>query len=184
MLGRYGGFRLPLVSGWGQNTLIKSVQYGTLTFAGTGTGTATITAVATQNSFVIFEGVTCNTGSSNPVFTHARVDLTNATTVTGTGFSDAAVRTVAFCVVELQPGLLRQNQQGTVTIADLASSGTATITSSNITKTVLIWGGDQVDTGDDRSAGYNTLTNATTVTYARAGTAGIAVSAFTALEFL
>ena len=71
-------------------------------------------------------------------------------------------------------GLIQSTQQVTVTIANGQTSGTATITAIDTTRTSLIWGGSSTT----RNATYDgqqdlcgcTLTNSTTVTATRSGT--------------
>ena len=80
---------------------------------------------------------------------------------------------------------LARVQFGTLSIADLQSSGTATITSVNTGKSMLLFLGFSGDGNTSLSNTYPriTLTNATTITGNRFGTAaGITVS-FVVLEF-
>jgi len=69
-------------------------------------------------------------------------------------------------------------QHITVTIASGSSTGTATISSVDTSKTFLIFGGVTTTDGGSTSGGigYVTLTNATTVTATRTGTAAITVT--------
>ena len=170
----------------GASSVVHGVQFGTLAIAGTGSGTATLsTRVDVNQSFVVPLGVTCDTGTANPVFTHARVQLTDAVTVTGTGFPDASIRTVSFAVVSVAPGLFKSIQYTTVSITAGNTTANGTLTTAvDPAKTLLMPAGDFVNTGDDRSCGYlEAMTNGTTIPATRAGTAGADVIGVTALEF-
>ena len=152
------------VSLWGGSSLVESVQYGTVSVANAGSGTATITSVDTTRSVVMFLGTSTNVSSVNPVFTHAYAQLTNATTVTATCVNTAATRTISFAVIQFRPGVARTVQTYVITIGVSAGSGTATITSVNTPKALIVHGGDQMNAGEDLCATWQTLTNATTVT--------------------
>lgn len=79
---------------------IKSIQRGTITLSLTLTATATISSVNVNKSMLNFLGCVDNTGfTTNLGF--ARIELTNATTITasrGTGTSGSSV--VAYEVIE------------------------------------------------------------------------------------
>lgn len=69
-------------SGW---SAIKSIQYGTYTFAGGATtATATISSVTTGKTALIFLGFAIEKGATTGVFNLPYITLTNATTVTAT----------------------------------------------------------------------------------------------------
>lgn len=78
-------------------------------------------------------------------------------------------------------------QSGTITIAAASSSNTATITSVDTTKSIIIYEGRQpTSTGSantNRSAARIALTNATTVTATRQNTNDAVTVAFTVVEF-
>ena len=92
-----------LVGASGGGGGIKSVQRGVITFDSSNkTATATISAVDTSKAFVLWGGAingSSNIGSSSPGFWVARVDLTNATTVTATKWW-AYESTISYQVVE------------------------------------------------------------------------------------
>lgn len=173
-----------LIAQWGASSMIRSVQYGTMTVTTSGTNTATITAVDTANSVVQFTGIICDTSTSNPVFTHGRVSLTNSTTVTGVSYPDASTRTIGFVVFEYAPGVLRSRQAVAITISPSAGSNTATITSVNTAKSVLVYGGVYINAGDDKLGANFTLTNATTVTATNGNTVSGSTEVYgTVVEF-
>jgi len=160
-----GGFLLP--SGLFHASLIKSVQYGTITINNTETSqTATITSVNTNQTALLFNGVTNTSGGVANGEVH--LVLTNSTTVTATRGTSAILSTVSFCVVEYQAQVVRRIQRGTIAITAGNTSNTATITGVNTSKSVLSWLGQSTDVGDmtDGSAQLM-LTNSTTVTATR-----------------
>ncbi len=160
-----------MVGLWGANSIVESIQYGSMTIDLSGTNTSTITSVDTSRAIVSFLGVTCDTSTANPVFTNAHVVLTNATTVTGTSYADAArTRTVAFAVIQFVPGVLRSRQAFAILIPASTTSVAATITAVTVGKALVIFGGQYVNAGDDQITAYLTLTNATTVTATNSNT--------------
>lgn len=119
-------------------SLIRSVQRGTITIAGASTSnTATITAVNVNNAVINFLGATV-AGTENADHAHARVTLTDSTTVTatkgaGSGGADDVV--VSYEVIEYVSGVIRSIQRGTITTA--AGTATATITAVNTAKSAV-----------------------------------------------
>jgi hypothetical protein len=169
---------------------IASFQMGTITITGgNGSGIATISSVDTTRTSVVYLGATVpNEANTNGLQTLA---LTNATTVTANrDFGGANSLTVAFLVVTWNSVASLQN--GTVTIVDNGAtlSATATITSVNTAKAILIWAGTrgQMTNANFLSRGFArvVLTNATTVTATRSadGNEGGSLKiAFTVVEF-
>jgi len=80
---------------------IKSIQYGTLTWAsGDTTVTATITSVNTARAVLSYLGF-AGTNTTNPGADECSMTLTNATTVTGLrSLSGASTASASFCVTE------------------------------------------------------------------------------------
>jgi hypothetical protein len=77
---------------------VKSIQRGTIVIGnGVSTNTATITAVVTAKSEVRFLGVSCDQATADH---HARVALTNSTTVTATRTTTTDATTVGYEVTE------------------------------------------------------------------------------------
>ena len=160
-----GGFTLP--NGLFTVSLIRSVQYGSITVANTETTqTATITAVDVTRASLVFLGCSNNAGGAPNGQVH--LALTNSTTVTATRGASSVSTTVAFCVIEYQPQVIRRVQRGTIAITAGNTTNTAAITSVNTAKSVLSWLGQSLATGDltDGSARL-TLTSATVVTATR-----------------
>lgn len=170
--------RLPSVG-------FTSVQYGTIAIAAAAaSGTATITSVDTTKSAVIFLGMDSDSAGSaatNYEGATCGLILTNATTVTATRSTTTGSVVVSFVVVYFATAT--RVQVGTVSCA-VANSGTATILSVNLTKTLLLWQGSPSTT--NVSPLYDrtriTLTNATTVTANRSGALGTTVTDFVVVE--
>lgn len=151
-------------------TFIKSIQRGVLTIpSGSSSATATITSVDTANSVLHIsqdgDGIVDRWDASL-----AYVVFTNATTLTATrtGTTGDAVRT-SYHVVEYIPGFLKSIQRGTIALTGV-SSNTATITSVDTSKSVLIFLGMLTAelSSPQRITTRLTLTDATTVTASRA----------------
>ena len=159
-----------MVSLWGAPSLIQSVQRGTFTLAAATSGTATITAVKTENTVLMFLGMTQSEANPNLAPAAGRITLTNATTITGTLGYNAANAIFSYEVVEYLPGVIRSVQLGTVAVAGNASA-TATVTAVRTDKSHLSLLGWSMTTVAapvaDVYAVNAVLTNATTVTAAR-----------------
>lgn len=178
-----------MVGLWGAASVVRSVQYGSITIAaGATTNTATIAAVNTANSVCMFLGVTSSSlsdGQTDPSIYFTRVALTNATTVTATKATTDVTygKIVNFCVIEFAPGVTRQIQSGVVSFT--GTTGTATIVAVDVNKTWLVYGGS---TTSYPAASMNTygvrlsLTNATTVT-GDTSSSQTYTAAFMAVEF-
>ena len=176
------------VAQWGQRSLIKSVQRGTVTLTiGQTSNTATITSVIPANCVIRYGGLTQSQVNPNWGLGFGLIDLTNATTVTATISTAVAAATVySFDVVEYQPGVLRSVQRGTITIGAAATSNTATITAVDVTKAELGWLGWTLSIGvaDTTEATNIVLTNATTVTATRVSNgAYTAIAGYQVAEF-
>ena len=158
-------------------SLIKSIQRGTITLADTVTSnTATITSVSVANTRLVWCGnnsVNAGGGGSGSGPTIARIDLTNATTVTATRSTGTDTLIVSYEVIEYWPGILKTVQKGTVT-ATAAASGTATLatTLGSVNKATLDVLGylGAVAFSADNFMGHVVLTNTTTVTLTRVST--------------
>lgn len=172
----------------GAVSIIASIQRGTVTLArgGAATATATITAVNPQACILhrlgqTTEDPTTPTRASSPT-TFARIDLTNATTVTAT--TDAAVlsdQVISFEVIEFLPGIIKSVQQGTIALSAL--SNTATITAVNPAKSMLMFEGEHGSGGFDTRHAKIVLTNATTVTANYLATGETTTVGFSVVEF-
>lgn len=164
-----------MVGLWGASSLIASVQTGTLSNAGGTTNTATIASVIPANCIVLTSWLTQANYASDQRNAYARIDLTNATTLTITiNFNAGYYTTCRYTVVEFMPGVIRSNQSGTISVASGATSNTATITSVNTAKSFVLPLGTTEDSNavppsSDPNAQWFTLTltNATTVTALR-----------------
>lgn len=155
---------------------VESVQYGTISIAANSTtGTATITNVDTARSAVVWLGQTGAESVTSRGAQEVRFTLTNGTTVTGTrGISNVNAVTGYFAVVYFT-SIVKSVQQVSINIGagtGAESSRTATINSVNTANTALLYGGMTVNTTglgfNPQYCPYMTLTDATTVTAARA----------------
>ncbi len=120
---------------WGASSLVKSIQRGTISISSATSNTATITAVDLDASVLFYGGVTDAAGTESSIG-YARVELTNATTVTGVRAStDVAATVVNYEVIEYLPGVLKSVQRGTITTG--SSPTDATITEVNANKSFV-----------------------------------------------
>jgi len=179
-----------MVGLWGANSLVESVQRGTITVGGSGaTNTVTITAVDLSRTALIWGNVSAPNVLANGVTAStARVALTNATTITATqdGSGTSVDQTIPYQVVQFRPGVVRSVQRGTCAI-----NTTATIAAVTPEKAWLNFLGISTNNGaafNGTDPGtYKTrmvLTNATTVTQTTGTSAGQTVTAsFEVVEF-
>ncbi len=155
---------VPAVTG-----LIESVQQVaiTLTTGVDATKTATISSVDTARSIVV-PGWYTATNSSNARDEHCRVELTDATTVTvkRTGTSGTIIYYAT--VVQFATGVVTAIRQGTITIGVSSTQQTATITSTDKTKSLLLYLGTNATAGGSATMKYYfcdvEFTNNTTIT--------------------
>jgi hypothetical protein len=120
------------------------------------------------------------------------VELTSDTVVTATkGYSSAGVGTVAYTVVEFNPGIVKSKQTGVITMGTGDASKTATITSVDVNKAYVPPQGWTDGTTANWDATFmsrlwasTVLTSATVVTLQRALSATFAPRApYTVMEF-
>jgi hypothetical protein len=167
---------------------IKSIQRGTITLTGVASNTATISSVDTANAYVAYLGHKDSDTVGNNADNWVRLDLTNATTVTATRAGSTGNVVVSFEVVEYYPGRLRSLQTVSITITNGNASNTATLgtTLQSTAKAVIIWAGNSSSptaVAPDSGWGKLVLTNTTTVTLERTGTAGTMIANGTVVEF-
>lgn len=158
------------VQQWGAGSIIASVQRGVLDLgSGNTTNTATINAVDTSRSVTFNNGLHDSPGSAAVSQVNVRLALTNSTTLTVTSFQSAgAGRNTDWQVIQFIPGVLKSIQRGTLAVTT-STTGTATITSVNTSRSLLShlsfsneYTGAAVA---GNGMGYITLTNATTITF-------------------
>jgi len=170
---------------WGKRYADK-IQHVSITIsAGATSNTATIASVDTAKSFVIFLGHTSNLAADQNDRSSPRVSLTNSTTVTAQRNTADGVSTtvVSAVVISTTHYLVESIQQGTVAVTS-STSGTATITSVDTTRSAVFYLGN---TGTDSAASVPrryavTLTNATTVT-ANSNSSASATVGFVVVQF-
>jgi hypothetical protein len=152
-----------------KSTAVSSVQYGTISMGTSTSATATITSVNTARSIAFYLGnMANNTATSDRDL--CDVTLTNATTVTasrGDAFTNTA--TVGFVVVEFQAAYVDSVQQVSITIAAGSTSNTASISSIDTSRSVLVFKGNTMTDAQNANTALArvSLTNATTVTATR-----------------
>ena len=153
---------------------ITAVNYGTPSIAaGETSGTLGFSAVTTSRSMVLFNGFKTDHPSNTPRQYLTRVELSSSTVLTAyRGTSDAVYGVDASAmVVDWGSNAVESVQHGTITIGSGSTSGTATITSVDLTRSAVIYLGT---TTTSTTTLLRTLypridlTNATTVTATRA----------------
>jgi hypothetical protein len=125
---------------------ITSIQQVSITIATSATSnTAAITSVDTALTSIHFNGI--DTASTTNEYALARVELTNATTVTAYRNSADASNTctVKATVVTWNTDWIQSIQHGTITLTG-ASSGNATISSVTTANAVAVWLGTTSNT--------------------------------------
>lgn len=175
------------VANWGRRGIVKSIQRGIITLNNVTSNTATVTAVDPNNAVLTCLGWTSAGTGTDQRLSSMAVVLTNSTTVTATvNGAEAVAHILSYELLEYVPGVIKSIQRGTVTCS-AAASATATITAIDTTKAVVIWAGFTTDDGTAMQAnlvyGRLVLTNATTVTFSRPGSAGVATVPFTVVEY-
>lgn len=173
------------VARFGRRSLIKSIQRGTVAVASAAlTGTATITAVDLSNSVLVYGGQQTDNSIDTWHRACARIELTNATTITATRFEVGEIQTVTYEVIEFWPGVIKSVQRGTITMTAV-NNATATITAVNTSKSMLGYLGYSQENPSTASTIMTrlTLTNSTTVTANRAtGTLNVIIG-YQVVEF-
>lgn len=169
---------------------LRSVQQVSITIpAGSTSATATISAVDTAKTAVLFQGVNSNNAGAAPAKSLARIELTDATTVTAyRNTSDASITaTVQAVIFEGTSALIKSVQHGTITVNAAGTSNTATVNSVATGKAALVWlGQTTTETSDFAPENFCpriTLTNSTTVTANRAGNGSAVTVGFCLIEF-
>lgn len=151
---------------------VNSVQAGTIAIVGAATSnTATISAVG-ANAFVMWLGSSTATANVDTGDLQGSVTLTNTTTVTARCEANVAL-TIGYMVADLDSTIVNTVQARAVVHADTSSTKTDTITSVTPGNTLLFYNGLDDIGGHAAANGAYTLalTNGTTVTLAKNGTA-------------
>jgi len=157
------------------SSAVVSMQTGTITLGSTVTSnTATISSVSTSDSFIIYGGaLNTTTGPYSARTVLVAIDLTNATTVTAVRNLGTDSATVAYTVVELTSGVIKQVQK--ISVASTSSSTTedTTITAVDMNNSMVLDNG-QI-TGSAALVNTNLyrqyLTSTTNHRFERVGTA-------------
>lgn len=173
-------------------TYIVSVQPVSITIAqNSTTNTATISSVNTAYAVLFLGGMTSGgNAASNYGTSLARIELTNATTVSAFRFDVSTTNdmTITGTVVEFASSMIQSIQAGTIDLSNGVATNTATLgTAVTVANTVAIYlGGVSTASGQqsNRYLGRVSVTNTTTITGTRvaSSTPGVIVG-FMAVEF-
>lgn len=170
------------------SSMISSIQAGTIAFSTVQTSnTATISTVDTSRSVVIYLGATTSTVGQTPTNMMVNIELTDATTVTAArNVASSASMVIGYMVVEFQAAVIQSVQKRSFTSATSSTVETDTISSVTAANTMLIYNGAlSASTSWGNGQHWLTLTNATTVTLTRNGTATTSRTIkYTVLEFV
>jgi len=175
-------YRISHKPGAPRRAIVSCQQFSVSLSSGT-SNTATINAVDTTRSVIILSGMHGNSTVTGRI--RGQAVLTNSTTVTVTrGVSTTLTLVVKGTVIEFAPWVVASVQSGTITPA-AATTGTATITSVDTARAVVLDQGAVCGAAGSAITGsfaQLTLTNATTVT-AKTGAAGSNSFGFSVVEF-
>jgi hypothetical protein len=115
-------------------SLVKMVRRDVITISSATSNTATIPAVDVANSELRFLGCTTSSDSADQL---ARVELTNATSVTAIRYNASAdVTTVSFEVIEYFPGVIKSVQRNASAVPSNPTNITITAV-ADMTKTAV-----------------------------------------------
>lgn len=165
---------------------ISNMQQGTMALtASAATVTATITSVTTTNSAVFNLGsIALSSGTfSDYMF---RVELTAATTVTGTRSSSSTDdETIGYVVCSFNTGILNSSTQAFTCTLTAASSNTAAVSAVTLAQTMTAYGAETNTAGVsvfDRLS-WGQLTSTTVYTVSRTSSSQNVIHAGTLIEF-
>jgi hypothetical protein len=170
--------------------LTQTVQRNTITIAAPATSnTRTITSVDTSRSIVRYLGFNSTAADASQNETNFACVLTNATTVTGVRWGGGVATSAvvgSFEVIQFATGVIKRIQVGTVTIINGSTGGTATLgTAVTVGKANLEFNGLIYENAVGlpiNCAAEIVLTNSTTITATRVGTADALTVYFTVWE--
>lgn len=155
------------------SALIKSVQSGTIVYAaGDSSKTATITSVNTSCTAVHLLG--CITSQAAPGFSNidSIIELTNATTITGSRLFSGPTETLGFVAIEFQPWVVKSLQQVKCSFTSSATTNDTAITAIDINNSLAFYAGQNSNTTQfNRTHATGQIQSATNFrcTYATAG---------------
>lgn len=169
---------------WQYPTFIRSVQRNTIVLNNVTSNTATITAVDLTNAVVRYLGQTFAVVTAQEDICKARIELTNATTVTAyVNTANANNLTVSFDVTEYWPGLIRKLQRGTIAVNGTGTLSPAVLDIGRCSLDSLGYTSTATDSSMATKQPYLVLTNTTTVT-GTATTTGAATVGYQVVEWL
>lgn len=176
-------------TGGGKKSVIKSIQRGTISIPiNYSSGDATISSVDLNSAVIICNGSRGGLSSSTDAALNrvmARLSLTNSTTLNAKAYTTASsnATVVSYMVVEFDN--VKSVQRGSISISSGATAS-ATITAVDLNKSLLLPSGFSTDaaTNSQRALFTLELTNSTTITAQRAGTAASsAIINYSLVEF-
>lgn len=185
-------------------TFVRSIQYGTCNLSAASTapdadgvdgGTiqrTSLSSIDLNNSFVLVLGSVTGSTIQNPGQQLGMLRLGNSVVTGGPAiFGERAANGIAvnlaFVVVELQSGIIKQVQQVRTDLTGTSATGTQVISAVTLQNAVCVYNGQSAATLSNYNDAliYTALTDETTLTYTRLGTGNIARSvANTVIEFV
>ena len=153
----------------GTSSLITSVQFGTVTIAGSSTsGTASISAVTNANTALHYLGQSGANTNANENVQFTRIGLSGTTVTATRNSSDSSSIVVGFVAIEFNGSALNTSVQNVAASSSSSvTSYTATLgTSVNTNNTLCFYGGQTVNVTINSAQGCQrgSLTNGTTFT--------------------
>lgn len=179
------GLWKPMTAGGGAASYITSIQAFEITIAtGNTTNTATISSVDTSLSWIWWCGEEISGGTASNTI-RARATLTNATTVTATRGASSASDTVTIrgYVLEAKSTLIASVQQGTVSIANGASTGTATVSATTNGVVFFLHTSSASSSSSAVNFEYTVDLSGTTVTATRNSSTGAMTLGYVVVDF-
>lgn len=153
------------------DSLVDSVQYGTISLAAATSNTAAITPVDATRSIPVYLGMTTDTGSQSAGRQNGRVTLTDEDTITG-NTSNAITGTLGFMIIDWADASVTSVQNIVTTLTSANTSDAATISSVDVNRSLVFNGGQSGALSSSPDLCYTSqLTGPTALTHTRGGTA-------------
>lgn len=168
---------------------VNSIQYGTIAIGvGAASNTANLGTAVGATAFVLWLGASTAVGSLNSCDVLGSVELNTTTDVVTARNLTGTTLTVGYCVADLDSTIVESVQAVAHAAgdADVNTSFTDTISSVDVDRTLIFYNGFYGSVGFGANGGsyHQVLTNATTVTSTRNGTAaGVKNVLFTVVQF-
>lgn len=184
-IGQENNLTLSYVLVQWSNSIVKRVQQANFNFSGLSTTVTLLNAVDTANCMIAYGGWYASSASG----TEPYVALTNSTTVTATNEQNTGgIANVTCSVIEFQSGVVSRRQAGSVSMASGVTSQTTSITSVDLSRSLVNWTGKT--SGSANQSGLsnftvNKLTSSTQITTSRGNTpsGNTVIQAWEVIEF-